>query len=171
MAGDRGRIVVGVSGSLASLAALRHAVAQARATNRPLVAVLAWIPPGGEVGYRAAPCPPLAQVWRECAHERLRTAFEQALGVLPTDLAIQPVVIRGPSGPALCETADRAEDLLVIGAGRRGPLARTLHGHVSRYALAHARCPVLAIPWTCPFKTGRHALRHLDREATTNGGR
>ncbi|WP_042395052.1 universal stress protein [Streptacidiphilus carbonis] len=171
MTGDqgRGRIVVGVSGSLANLAALRHSVFQARTTNRPLVAVLAWTPPGGEVGYRAAPCPPLAQVWRECAQDQLRTAFEQALGGLPADLDIQPMVIHGPSGPALCAIADNPDDLLVIGAGRRGTRARTLHGHVSRYVLANARCPVLAVPWTCPFKTSRHALRHLEREATSNG--
>lgn len=37
-------------------------------------------------------------------------------------------------------------DLLVVGAGRRGALARIVSGKVSRYCLAHARCPVLAVP-------------------------
>ncbi|WP_042410519.1 universal stress protein [Streptacidiphilus carbonis] len=169
MTGDQDRIVVGVSGSLRNLAALRYAAVQARATERTLVAVLAWIPPGGEVAYRSAPCPPLAQVWRDCARQRLQTAFDQAFGGCPTDLKVQTLVIRGPSGPALCQSADQPADLLVIGAGARGPLARTVHGRTSRYVLAHARCPVLAIPWTRPFKTGNRALRTLEQEATAIG--
>jgi universal stress protein family protein len=32
------------------------------------------------------------------------------------------------------------------GAGRRGTLVRMLFSKVSRYCVAHARCPVLAIP-------------------------
>jgi hypothetical protein len=35
---------------------------------------------------------------------------------------------------------------LVVGTGRRGPLTRVFPGRVSRYCLAHARCPVLAVP-------------------------
>jgi hypothetical protein len=33
-----------------------------------------------------------------------------------------------------------------VGAGRRGALARLVSGKVSRYCLAHAECPVLAVP-------------------------
>ncbi|MCX4420352.1 hypothetical protein [Streptomyces mirabilis] len=44
-----GQVVVGVSGSLAGLAALRTAVRAARSSGRVLVAVLAWEPPEGEV--------------------------------------------------------------------------------------------------------------------------
>jgi hypothetical protein len=32
------------------------------------------------------------------------------------------------------------------GPGRHGTLGRLRHGKVSRYCLAHARCPLLAIP-------------------------
>ena len=38
------------------------------------------------------------------------------------------------------------DDLLVIGAGRRGTLAHALSCRVSRYCLAHAQCPVVAVP-------------------------
>ncbi|MFC9614624.1 universal stress protein [Streptomyces sp. NPDC056938] len=38
------------------------------------------------------------------------------------------------------------DDLLVVGAGHRGHLHRALHPSVSRYCLAHACCPVLAVP-------------------------
>jgi len=37
-------------------------------------------------------------------------------------------------------------DVLVVGAGRRGPLARMIFSKVGRHCLAHAQCPVLAIP-------------------------
>src|SRR5258708_37035022 len=40
------------------------------------------------------------------------------------------------------------DDVLVIGAGRRGTLARALSCRVSRYCLAHAQCPVIAVPPT-----------------------
>jgi hypothetical protein len=44
------------------------------------------------------------------------------------------------------EAADQPGDLLVIGTGRRSPLGRALRRSVGRYCLAHARCPVLAVP-------------------------
>jgi hypothetical protein len=37
-------------------------------------------------------------------------------------------------------------DMLIIGAGRRGALAHALSCRVSRYCLAHAQCPVVAVP-------------------------
>jgi len=33
-----------------------------------------------------------------------------------------------------------------VGAGRRGALTRMVSGKVSRYCLAHAECPVIAVP-------------------------
>ncbi len=37
-------------------------------------------------------------------------------------------------------------DVLIVGAGSRGTLARAVFSRVSRYCLAHAQCPILAIP-------------------------
>ncbi len=42
--------------------------------------------------------------------------------------------------------ACRPGDVLVVGAGRRGALARLAYPAVSRYCLAHAQCPVIATP-------------------------
>ncbi|MEY9840998.1 universal stress protein [Streptacidiphilus sp. EB103A] len=162
MAGTTGRVVVGVSGSLGNLAALRRAVAEARQRSLGLVAVHVWAPPGGEVGYRNAPCPELAKVWEGAAEGRLHTAFAEAFGGYPADLDVRPLVVRCESvGRALCEIAGRPEDLLVLGAGRRGTLARLHHGHVARHVLAHARCPVLAVPWISPFAAQQRELRQL----------
>jgi hypothetical protein len=65
------RIVVGVHGSLGSLQALRYAVSQARERDVPLVAVTAWVPPGGDLAERRSPSPYLRRIWREAACERL----------------------------------------------------------------------------------------------------
>jgi nucleotide-binding universal stress UspA family protein len=139
------RILVGVHGSLGSLQALRYAAEQARQAEARLVAVVAWVPPGGDLAERRQPVYSLRQIWRDAARGRLEDAFEQGLGGLPADLAGERVVVRGPAGPVLVDAADRPEDLLVVGTGRRG-LRRWIRRSVSRYCVAHAHCPVVAIP-------------------------
>jgi nucleotide-binding universal stress UspA family protein len=140
------RIVVGVHGSLGSLQALRWAAEEARERRLPVIAVIAWVPPGGDLAERRHPSPYLRQVWTDAAKERLNTAFEAGLGGLPDDVRTVPCVVRGESGPVLVDIADQPGDLLVIGTGRRSPIARALHKSVGRYCLAHAKCPVLAVP-------------------------
>ena len=46
----------------------------------------------------------------------------------------------------LVDTASQPDDLLIIGTGRRAGFGRMMRRSVSRYCLAHARCPVLAVP-------------------------
>jgi nucleotide-binding universal stress UspA family protein len=139
------RILVGVHGSLGSLQALRYAAEQARQAEARLVAVVAWVPPGGDLAERRQPVYSLRQIWRDAARGRLQDAFDQGLGGLPADLAVERVVVRGPAGPVLVDAADRPGDLLVVGTGRRG-LRRWIRRSVSRYCVAHAHCPVVAIP-------------------------
>jgi len=141
------RIIVGVSGSLSGLSALHRAVEEARRREAVLVPVLAWHPVGGEFAYRSRPCPPLLAVWEQAARKRLDTAFEQCFGGYPADLRIHPAVVRDEQpGHALVQIADRPGDVLVVGTGRQGRLARLFHGAVSRHCLAHARCAVTAVP-------------------------
>jgi hypothetical protein len=78
--------------------------------------------------------------------DRLMGRLEAAWGVIPADLRLQPVVVRGETGPALVDVANSGDDLLVVGAGRRGWLARIGHGRVTRYCVAHAVCPVVTVP-------------------------
>jgi nucleotide-binding universal stress UspA family protein len=82
------RVVVGVSGSLGSLQALRLAADEARAREATLVPVIAWIPPGGDFAERSHPSPYLRQIWREAARQRLADAFDAGLGGLPDDVAV-----------------------------------------------------------------------------------
>ena len=153
------RIIVGVHGSLGSLQALRYAADEARQRNVPLLAVTAWVPPGGEMAERRAPSAYLRQVWREAAWERLWAAFDAGLGGVPADLTVEPQVARGDTGPVLVDAADHPDDLLIIGTGRRAGVGRVLHRSVSRYCLAHARCPVLAVPPSALMDEMSHGLR------------
>ena len=141
-----GRVIVGVDGSLGSLQALRFAVGHARAFDAALVPVLAWTPPGGEMPNRRFPVAPLTSQWQRDAEQRLRTAFDEGLGGRPGDLDISDLVLRGPAGRLLIAVADRRGDLLVVGTGRRGMLRRAIQGSVSRQCVAHAQCPVVAVP-------------------------
>jgi nucleotide-binding universal stress UspA family protein len=153
------RIIVGVHGSLGSLQALRYAADEARQRNVPLLAVTAWVPPGGDLAERRHSSPYLRKIWRDAAWERLWAAFDAGLGGVPADLTIEPQVARGETGPVLVEAADRSDDLLIIGTGRRAGVGRVLHRSVSRYCLAHARCPVLAVPPSALMDEMRHGLR------------
>jgi len=137
---------VGVDGSPGSLEALRFALGQARLLEATLVPVLAWIPPGGEVAARRAPSPAYTRMLAEQAQKRLLQAFDEGLGGLPRDVPVESWVIRGATGPALVDTAGRANDLLVVGAGRRGWFRHALRASTARYCLAHASCPVIAVP-------------------------
>ncbi|MFB7620646.1 universal stress protein [Kitasatospora sp. NPDC056181] len=140
------RVIVGISGSLANLAALHRAVEEAVFRGAVLVPVIAWTPVGGEPAYRTQPCPPLARLWAQAARERLDEAFEQAFGGYPEGVRIEPMVLRAEAGRALVAVADRPDDLLVVGAGRRGRLPRILRPSVSRYCQAHAACTVVTVP-------------------------
>lgn len=161
------RLIVGASGSPGSLGALRYAVQLARRNGVPLVALAAWVPPGGELAERRCPSAALRRVWGDAARKRLVDAFGAACGGVPPDLDIHLAVVRGEPGPALVDAVGSAGDLLVVGAGRRGVLSRMWHGKVSRYCLAHARCPVLAVPHPATARQlglgpGAWALRRRD---------
>jgi nucleotide-binding universal stress UspA family protein len=141
------RVIVGVTGSVGNLEALRCAASEARSRDTMLVAVHAWVPPGGDLAERRFAVAELRQVWRDAAWKRLWAAFDAALGGPPPDLHVEPVVMRGDPGRVLVASADRANDLLVIGAGRRAALGRLLHQQqVGRYCMTHATCPVLVVP-------------------------
>ena len=165
------RVIVGVHGSLGSLQALRYAAEEARQRDVPLIPVIAWIPPGGDMAERRHSSPYLRKIWRDAAWERLRAAFDDGLGGLPADLRVEPHVERGEAGPVLVDVASEPEDLLVIGTGRRAVLRRMFRGSVGRYCLAHAKCPVLAIPPSALMDEVGHGLRswHLRRRVLIPG--
>jgi nucleotide-binding universal stress UspA family protein len=120
------RVIVGVSGSPGSLHALRYAEALARAHDAVLIPVVAWTPPGGDGAGRYRLSGQLREVWREIASQRLRDALLAVWGEAPCHTLVQPHVEHGPAGCVLVSLAGDSGDVLVVGAGRRGVLARLL---------------------------------------------
>ena len=146
MAVDGGRVIAGVSGSLRSLGALRAGVDEARQTGAPLMAVLAWVPAGGELAYRRAPCPVLLKLWEQAARRAADRCLRRRVRRRSADVTVRGMVVRGRPGPFLVELADQPDDLLVVGGGGRKLAASSVHGSVTRYCMAHAHCPVLTVP-------------------------
>ena len=145
MSGVR-RVIVGVSGSPGGLQALRYAADLARVQDAALVPVLTWLPPGGDLAERRYPSRELRQIWQDAAWQRLWSAIELAFSGLPMDLAVRSKVLRGEPGRVLADIASQPGDVLVVGAGRRGP-ARPLACHISRYCLGRGgRDYFVAVP-------------------------
>jgi len=153
------RVIVGASGSPGSLRALRYGEDLARHSDAVLIPVLAWTPPGGDLAERRAPCPPLRQVWQDAARQRLKEIIGAAWGAVPAGLTVQLLVERGDPGSVLVDVAHSPDDLLVVGAGRRGRLRRIFGGRVTRYCLRNAQCPVLAVPPADLAESGGRGLR------------
>jgi nucleotide-binding universal stress UspA family protein len=165
------RVITGVSGSPGSLRALRFAVDIARTHDAVLIPALAWVPPGGDLADRRYPSAYLRKLWAEAATERLAEAVDLALGGVPADVVVRPAVLRGEAARVLVTVASEPGDVLVIGAGRRGGIRRMSSGGVARFCLAHAGCPVIAVPPSGLEEASRGlrgwALRHrsLDSRA------
>lgn len=142
-----GRVVVGVHGTPGSLQALRFAVGHARTFGATLVPVIAWQPPGGDGPHSRIP-PFLADEWAAQAERQLLAAFDEGLGGLPANLAVLPLVVRGPVGPVLVRVAERTSDILVLGQSRHGMLHRAFYGSPTRYCIQHANSSVILVPPT-----------------------
>jgi nucleotide-binding universal stress UspA family protein len=140
------RVVAGVCGSAGSLQALRDATEMSRHFGAQLMPVLAWTPPGGELADRRYPSAELRALWQQNAWKRLWQAVDLAIGGPPEDIEFVPKVARGEPGDVLTRIASNPGDILVIGTGRHGGVRRLLACKVSRYCLAHACCPVIAVP-------------------------
>jgi nucleotide-binding universal stress UspA family protein len=139
-----GRLIVGTSGSPGSLHALRFGEVLARAHDAVLIPVLAFEVPGDRG--RIQPASELGRACGDLACQRLREALVAVWGEVPGDPLVQPRVERGPAGWVLVNLGHRPDDVLVVGAGRRNALARLAFSKVSGYCVAHAQCPVLAVP-------------------------
>ena len=163
-----GRVVVGVSGSPSSVAALRRGAEEAWRSGRVLVPVRAWEPPEGELVHARFPSPELAAVWEQRAGQRLAGLLAEVLGAEPclqpqqsaAGLRIEPLVVRAPAWHALPLLAAEPEDLLVLGGG--GQRFGLLRGRVRRRVLARAVCPVLAVPPPTASRALRRALRNTE---------
>ncbi|HZD65394.1 MAG TPA: universal stress protein [Acidimicrobiales bacterium] len=137
----RPRVVVGIDGSPASLAALDAAVAEARWRGAVVQAVLVWRIPDYFYLTPVGPWP--AQVAEE-ETQAAKEALAEALAGVPGDVEAVPEVARGNPAKVLVEAAEGAQ-LLVVGNRGRGAVAGLVLGSVSHACAAHASCPVLIV--------------------------
>jgi nucleotide-binding universal stress UspA family protein len=138
----RGRIVVGVDGSEASLEALRWAGRQASLTGSVLEAVMAWEPPGA-YGWAGLPGRPQDLDMEEPAAQALADAVPTAL---PAEQAagVSEAVVMGNAAQAILDRGQGA-DLIVVGARGLGTFRATLLGSVSHTVTLHASAPVVVV--------------------------
>ena len=143
----RGRVVVGVDGSTASLAALRFAADAAALRGGTLHVLHTWIAP-----YRAASMwsPPVHDIdeSQAAAATTLRDSLSAGLGDAPAP-RVEHTVLEGPAGPALVEAA-RDADLLVVGSRGRGGWKALLLGSVSMHCVTNASGPVVVVREPAP---------------------
>ena len=138
----RPAIVVGVSGSPASLTALRWAAGEAERLNGWLEAVLAWAAPPN-APYAPQPAPLNSEQRRERAHRDLAAAVRAVFGPAPPDYLVTEVV-EGQPERALANKSAGA-DLLVLGSASAHSQAGRPLGPVIRTCLSRAHCPVVVV--------------------------
>lgn len=133
------RIVVGVDGSPASVAALQWAARQAALTRSILDATISWQQPmnyGNQILYIED------FDWAEVARSTLAEAIVEA-GIDETLLGRRTVNEGHPAQVLVDASADA--DLLVVGTRGHGGFAGLLLGSVSEHVIGHAACPVLVV--------------------------
>ncbi|MHC6592543.1 universal stress protein [Arthrobacter sp. C152] len=129
------RIIVGVDGSEASVAALRVACAMAEPLAARVEAWACWDVPAGYGVYLAVGI----EGFKYAAEQVLQQALKDAFDEQPPFL--HPRLVRGRPGPLLI---DGSRNALLLVVGRRGH-GGFVPGSVSSACVGHAHCPVLVV--------------------------
>jgi nucleotide-binding universal stress UspA family protein len=80
--------------------------------------------------------------------ERLELAVSMAgMGEKYPDVSVTTTLVIGPPEARVAQAVEKM-DLLVVGAHRRSPVGRMMHGSVSMSLLEHAHVPVAVVPLT-----------------------
>lgn len=136
-------IVVGVDGTGPSVAALRHAFAEARLHGDRVRAVAAWHVPAAAYGGGLVTVGPSPADFEHAAEDALADALaaaaDEAAGV-----PLETVVREGDAAHVLLEEAEGAPQL-VVGCRDLGVVGRLLHHSVSGDCSRHAHCPVTVV--------------------------
>jgi nucleotide-binding universal stress UspA family protein len=137
----RGRIVVGVDGSEASVKALEWAIDQAGLTGAIVEAVQAWeVPAMYGTGMMVLPG---GEEFDAGARKNLEASVGRALGAR-RDVVVEHHTVSGHAAKVLIDMAEGA-DLLVVGSRGHGGFVGALVGSVSHYCVSHAACPVVVV--------------------------
>jgi nucleotide-binding universal stress UspA family protein len=130
------RIIVGVDGSDASIAALRTAGDLAGPLGATVEAWACWDVPPGYGLYLVVGIEGFEYAARQSLEQALADAFGPALPAF-----VHPRLVRGKASEQLIE-GSRNSSLLIV--GRRGHGSLVL-GSVSSACVSHAHCPVLVV--------------------------
>jgi nucleotide-binding universal stress UspA family protein len=136
------RIVVGVDGSEASLAALRWALDEARRRSADVDVVHAWSFP--TLAMMPTPMSPPTFATTDIAAEAKAIVAGACESVDTDGVVVRPVIREGPAAASLLDEA-RGADLLVVGSRGRGGFAGLVLGSVSRQCAEHSPCPIVIV--------------------------
>jgi nucleotide-binding universal stress UspA family protein len=136
--GRLGRIVVGIDGSEASVAALRRGVRIANALNNSIEAVSTWRLPTGYSSVGVYEYSPL-----DDANAILSGAAKSVFGAKNPEW-FTTATWEGNAADILIEQS-RGAEMLIVGSRGHGGIAGVLLGSVSARVAEHAHCPVLII--------------------------
>jgi nucleotide-binding universal stress UspA family protein len=140
--GRQQRIVVGVSGSRASQAALSWAAGEARLRSAALCVVHVWDPVPHRAPYALASSQSREQQ-RQTAHDRLADALSGVFGPA-TPRWVSAEMAEGVAERVLVQRS-AGTGLLVIGATTPADQLDPPAGPVVRACLTHAQCPLVII--------------------------
>ncbi|MCL8017396.1 universal stress protein [Streptomyces sp. AS02] len=139
--GAYGRVVVGVTESSTTPAAVRFASDEARRRGAVLDAVRAWRCPAHETTDH----PPLAGEPARMHEQQAVEVLEKALHDVPADIETRRRAVEGNTRHVLTD-ASHGADLLVIGAERHHRHFGLQLGRVAHGVLHHSACPVAIVP-------------------------
>lgn len=168
-------IVVGVSSSTGSCAALRWAAAASGGAGARVRAVLAWRMPRAPSAPGGRP-PAFGTLAGEDpqneAQSRLASLVAEALG---PDHGVECVVVRGSAVSVLLDQA-READLLVVDSPRTTKLTTVSATFVAPHLIFEAACPVVVMPpsGAGPMERVREVTGRMARaaaEAAASAGR
>jgi nucleotide-binding universal stress UspA family protein len=149
----RQRVLVGVSRSAGSRAALRWAAEEARLRHATMHVVRVWDPARHAAPYAAPGSTPTGEEERDAARDGLAAALRATFGHdRPADVVVE--LAEGVPERALIDRSADA-DLLVLGQSQPPWMAGRSAGPVVRACLEHARCAVVVVSAADPVPAGR----------------
>jgi nucleotide-binding universal stress UspA family protein len=141
------KVLVGVDGSDASIAALHRAVGMVEAFGGSLT-ILTVVHLSGF--YYSALALPTTQTTEEDIESAISAAVWQAvapaLAAVPDSIPITKIDARGHAGQEIIDAAIAlGADLIVVGSRGFGPIRSSILGSTSRFVTQHATCDVLVV--------------------------
>jgi len=143
-------VIVATDGSDAAIEAARRALDLLRpdAEITLVTIILDWEDPNEDAGGFEGPLETEEEADRDYA-ERVaagKEALTRTAAALDDQVEVRLVPADEDAGSALVRYVEQhAADLLVIGAGEKGPLKRLFRGSVSDHVVHRAPCPVLVV--------------------------